>query len=56
MSEYVSESEKCRAEKVLDELLQVDGGLSSSNIDFLESMNSKRNYPWTSKQLMTQIE
>ena len=44
-------SEQDRAMDVLDELLQVEGGLSAWEIDFLDDMNNKRNLIWSDKQI-----
>ena len=44
-------SEQQRAEAVLDDLLRCEGGLSGSEIDFIEDMDGKRNLMWTEKQI-----
>ena len=43
--------EQQRAQDVLDDLLEVDDGLSNNEIEFLEDMNTKRHLIWTEKQI-----
>lgn len=40
-----------RARGVLDDLLACEGGLSCKEMDFIESMDNKRNLIWTEKQI-----
>lgn len=44
-------SEQERAEEVLDDLLKCEGGLSGTELDFIEVMNAKRNLTWRSQQI-----
>jgi len=45
------DAEQKRARDVLDDLLQVEGGLSAKELDFIEDMDGKRNLHWTEKQI-----
>ena len=43
--------EQDRAESVLDELLECEDGLSAKELDFIESMDKKRQFEWSDKQI-----
>ncbi len=45
------DAEQQRARDILDDILQVDGGLRASEIDFIEDMDTKRNLEWTEPQI-----
>lgn len=44
-------SEQTRARDMLNDLLECDEGLSASDIDFIESMNEKRQFEWSAPQV-----
>ena len=45
-------SEQIRAHEVLDELLDCNEGLSAWEIEFIEDMDRKRHYTWSTKQIV----
>lgn len=45
------DQEQNRARQVLDELLEVEGGMSGKELDFIENMDSQRERDWSEKQI-----
>lgn len=43
--------EQLRARDVLDDLLNVESGLTAWEMDFIEDMDGKRGRQWTEKQI-----